>query len=126
MVCGKCGSRFMVDDSYSDVKVYKCWVCGDRLYVDHPKRSGSLVCSRCGDDLDTENGLGYCKDCSRILNIHVEPMMVRTYGETTCACGTTFIKKSPSQAFHAKDCRKRQAIMQAQLPLSIGAVALRP
>ena len=113
MICGKCGSPYMVDDSNSDIKVYKCWVCGDRLYVNHPKRSGSLVCSRCGDDLDTENEPGYCRACSRLLHTHVEPMMVRTYGETTCACGTVFIRKSPKQLFHAKDCRKRQVLLQA-------------
>ena len=118
MVCGKCGSPYMVDESYGDIKVYKCWVCGDRLYVDHPKRSGSLVCSRCGDNLDTENELGCCKDCLKLLNIHVEPMMVRTYGETTCACGTTFIRRSPRQLFHAKDCRKRQTLLQVNGHLS--------
>ena len=71
----------MVDDSDTGIKVYKCWACGNRVYVDHPKRSGSLVCSRCGDDLDTTDGLGYCKDCSRFLHIHAEPMMVRTHGD---------------------------------------------
>ncbi len=126
MVCGKCGSPYMVDESYSDIKVYKCWVCGDRLYVDHPKRSGTLVCSRCGDDLDTENGLGYCRACSRLLHIHVEPMMERTYGETTCACGTTFIRKSPRQLFHAKDCRKQQALLHVNRDRTVGTVVQGP
>jgi DNA-directed RNA polymerase subunit M/transcription elongation factor TFIIS len=113
MMCGKCGSSYMVDDSYEGVKVYKCWACGNRLYVDHPKRSGSLVCSRCGDDVDTENVLGYCRSCSTHLNPHVEQMLVRTYGESTCACGTTFVRRSPRQLFHAKECRKRQALLHA-------------
>jgi len=105
MVCTKCGFGHMIDDSHYDVKVYRCWVCGNRNYVDHPKRPGSFVCARCGDDADEENGLGYCKDCLKRLNIHVPRMNGRTYGETTCACGTTFVKKSPTQMFHAKHCR---------------------
>lgn len=105
MVCDKCGSPYMIDDSYYDIKVYKCWACGNRLYADHPKRSGSLICDRCGDDLDTENELGHCRACSRLPNTHVEPMMVRTYGESICACGTTFIRRSPRQQFHAKNGR---------------------
>lgn len=117
MLCDKCGSGYMVDDSYHDIKVYKCFACGNRLYADHPKRSGSLICSRCGDDLDAENGLGYCKACSRLLSTRVEPMIERTYGETTCACGVTFLRKSPRQQFHAKDCRKRL------LPLVVGKVS---
>ena len=72
----------MVDDSYSDIKVYKCWVCGDRLYVDHPKRRGSLVCSRCGDDKDAKNKLGYCNNCLKLLNINLERTQGRNYGET--------------------------------------------
>ena len=123
MVCGKCGSGCMVDDSYSDIKVYKCWVCGNRLYVDHPKRWGSFVCSRCGDDMDTENELGYCKACVKLLNVDVERMTERTYGETTCVCGTTFIRKSPRQLFHAKDCRKRLAPLQVERHLGAGSRA---
>ena len=112
MVCDKCGTGHMIDDSYFDIKVYKCWVCGNRLYVDHPKKRGSLVCYRCGDDIDTENELGYCKGCLKLLNIRVEPIKERTYGETTCACGTTFIRKRPRHLFHAKDCRKRPTALQ--------------
>ena len=118
MVCSKCGSGYMVDDSYSDVKVYKCLVCGNRLYVDHPKRLGSLICSRCGDGMDTENELGYCNKCLNLLNVDAERMKERTYGETTCACGATFIRKSPRQQFHAKDCRKRLAPLQAERHLT--------
>jgi len=120
MVCGKCGSSCMVDDSYREINVYKCWICGDRLYVDHPKRSGSLVCSRCGDDTDVKNELGYCKACSRLLKVNVEPMKVRTYGEMTCACGTTFIRKSPRQLFHARNCRMRTVAPRVEQHLSIG------
>jgi hypothetical protein len=126
MACGKCGSQYMVDDSYRDIKVFKCWVCGNRLYVDHPRRSGSLVCSRCGDDRDTENELGYCEGCLKLLNIHVERMTVRTYGETSCACGTTFIRNSPRQLFHAKDCRKRPATLRVERTPTIGTVVQGP
>lgn len=112
MVCDKCGSMYMVDDSDRDIRVYKCWVCGNRLYVDYPKRDGSLVCSRCGHDMDTENELGYCSNCVKLLNLNVERLKDRTYGETRCACGKTFIKKSPTQMFHAKDCRRRQTLFQ--------------
>ena len=107
MVCGKCASPYMLDDSQGDIRVYKCWVCGNRLYVDYPQRLGSLVCFRCGDAVDTKNELGYCAGCLKLLDIRGEPMKVRTYGETTCACGTTFIKKSPRQLFHTQACRKR-------------------
>ena len=112
IVCDKCGSGFMVDDSDRDIRVYKCWVCGNRLYIDYPKRDGSLVCSRCGNDMDTENELGYCTKCVKGLNLNVERLKERTYGETRCACGKTFIKKSPTQVFHAKDCRGRWAPLQ--------------
>jgi len=112
MVCDKCGSGYMIDDSYTDIKVYKCWVCGNRIYVDHPKRSGSLVCARCGDDLDAKDELGYCGHCLKLLHPNVEPMKERTYGETTCACGKTFTRKSPTQAFHAKECKRRLTPLQ--------------
>jgi hypothetical protein len=107
MVCGKCGSPYMLDDSCSDIKVYKCWACGNRLYVDHPKRRGSLTCSRCGGDMDTENKLGCCAACMKLLNIHAVRTKGRTYGETMGARGTTFIRKSPAQLLHNRDCRKR-------------------
>ena len=123
MVCGKCGSGYMVDDSHNDIEVYKCWVCGNRLYVDYPKRSGSLVCSRCGDDMVTENELGYCENCLKPLNVNVERMKERTYGETTCACGMTFIRKSPRQQFHARDCRKRLAPLQVERHWGTGSPA---
>ena len=74
MLCDKCGFGYMVDDSYHDIKVYKCWVCGNRIYLDHLRRRGSLVCSRCGADMDRQNELGYCKDCLKLLNIDPERM----------------------------------------------------
>ena len=126
MICGKCGSQHMVDESYGDIEVYKCWTCGDRVYADHPKRSGSLVCSRCGDGMDTENELGYCKNCLKLLNIHVGRMKVRTYGETTCVCGATFIRKAPRQLFHTKDCRKRQSLLQMAPHLTVETVIQAP
>ncbi|HVN25938.1 MAG TPA: hypothetical protein VMT71_18365 [Syntrophorhabdales bacterium] len=107
MLCDKCKSGYMVDDSHYDVKVFKCWVCGNRFYPDHPKRQGDLVCSRCGEDLEPGNHSGYCKNCLKYVNLNAEPMKERTYGQTTCACGTIFIRKSPRQMFHSKDCRKR-------------------
>jgi hypothetical protein len=107
MVCDKCGFGYMIDDSYFDVKVFKCWVCGNRLYIDYPRRWGSLVCSRCGNDMTEENELGYCRECMKLLNVHMGRLKGRTYGESVCACGTTFVRKSPTQMFHSKDCRKR-------------------
>ena len=109
MICNKCGFGHMVDDSHYDIKVYKCWVCGNRIYVDHPKRWGSFVCSRCGNDVDEENELGYCKDCLKLLAIHVDRVKGRTYGETVCACGTPFIRRSPTQMFHSKSCRNQRS-----------------
>ena len=107
MVCDKCGFGYMVDDSHRDIKVFKCWVCGNRLYVDHPKRRGALVCARCGDVIDEENELNYCAECLRLLAAHTGRMHRRTYGESICRCGAIFVRKSPTQAFHSKDCRKR-------------------
>ena len=109
MLCNKCGFGHMIDDSHFDVKVYKCWTCGNRLYVDHPKRRGSLVCSRCGCDVEEENELSYCRDCLKLLSIHVYRVRGRTYGETVCTCGTTFIRRSPTQTFHSKDCRNHRS-----------------
>jgi hypothetical protein len=107
MVCEKCGFGHMIDDSYFDIRVYKCWVCGNRRYVDYPKRWGSLVCARCGNDMDEENELGYCGSCLKLLNIHMGRLKGRTYGESVCKCGTVFVRKSPTQMFHSKDCRRR-------------------
>ncbi len=124
MECSKCGSGSMVDDSYSDIRVYKCLVCGNRLYVDHPKRLGSFVCCRCGENMETENELGYCKECLKHLKVIIAPVKERTYGETTCVCGATFIRKSPRQQFHAKDCRKRLAPFHVEPHLRGAVTAL--
>jgi len=107
MICHKCGFGPMVDDSHHDIKVFKCWVCGDRIYSDHPKRSGALVCSRCGSDMDEKNALSLCKNCLSVPGIHGDHMKWRTYGETVCVCGMPFMRKSPTQLFHSKECRKR-------------------
>ncbi len=69
VACEKCGVGDMVDDSYGGVEVYRCWVCGNRIYAGYPKRHGGLVCSRCGNRRHEENELGYCEDCLKLLNI---------------------------------------------------------
>ena len=107
MICQKCGCGHMVDDSRHDIKVFKCFVCGDRIYPDHPKRSGAFVCSRCLNEIAETNPLGLCNDCSRSLGLHADRLKGRSYGRTTCACGMTFTRKSPTQLFHSKECRKR-------------------
>ncbi len=107
MVCCKCGSGYMVDDSHRDIRVLKCWACGYRIYPGHPKKSGSLVCTRCGSDINEENALSLCNDCLSLFNIHAEGLKGRTYGESVCACGKTFMRNSPTQLFHSKTCRKR-------------------
>jgi len=107
MICHKCGSGYMVDDSYRDIEVLRCWLCGERIYPGHPKRSGLLVCSRCGDELDEANPAGLCTNCSRDHGMDTEWLKERSYGETVCICGATFIRKSPRQHFHSPACRKR-------------------
>jgi len=114
MICQKCGFGHMVDDSHHGIRVFKCWVCGDRIYPDHPKRSGALVCSRCGSDMDEKNELGLCKDCVSLLDIHADRLKGRNYGETICACGMRFTRKSPTQLFHSKECRNRVMTAQAE------------
>ena len=112
MICQKCGFGYMVDDSHHDIRVFKCWLCGDRIYPDYPKRSGALICSRCGSDMDEENALNLCTDCVSLLNVHAHHLKGRTYGESVCACGTRFTRSSPTQLFHSKACRKR--VLKAQ------------
>jgi hypothetical protein len=104
----------MVDDSHHDIKVFKCWVCGDRIYPDHPKRSGARVCSRCGSDMDEKNALSLCRNCLSLFDTHAERLKGRNYGETVCICGKTFTRKSPTQLFHSRECRKRVVTVQAQ------------
>jgi formylmethanofuran dehydrogenase subunit E len=72
MICHKCGFGHMVDDSHHDIRAFKCWVCGDRIYPDHAKRSGALVCSRCGGDMYEKNALNLCENCLNLLNIHAD------------------------------------------------------
>ncbi len=109
MICNKCGFGQMVDDSHYDIKVYKCWACGNRIYLDHPKRWGFLVCSRCGNDVDESNEFGYCKECLRLLSIHDARIKGRSYGKTVCACGAIFTRRSPTQTFHSKRCRNHRS-----------------
>jgi hypothetical protein len=114
MICHKCGFGHMVDDSHHEIGVFKCWACGDRIYPDHPKRSGALICSRCGSDMDEKNALSLCKNCLSLLNIHADRLKGRNYGETVCDCGTTFTRKSPTQLFHSKECRERVLTVSAK------------
>ncbi len=107
MVCDKCGFGYMLDDSHRDIQVFKCWVCGNRVYVGHPKRRGAIICARCGDEVEEQNQFCYCDDCLKLLNLQATRMHGRTYGETVCKCGATFIRRSPTQVFHSRDCRKR-------------------
>jgi hypothetical protein len=104
MVCDKCGVGLMVNDNHRDILAYRCWVCGNRIYVGHPKRCGAFVCSRCGGDIDEENELSLCRDCIKLLKIPLGRMKVRTYGEAICVCGKKFTRKSPTQRFHSKQC----------------------
>ena len=106
MICLKCGFGYMVDDSHRDIKSLKCWVCGERIYPGYPKRSGALVCSRCGEEMDEKNASSLCKNCLRNIDMHAERLRGRNYGETICVCGATFTKKSPTQHFHSRECRK--------------------
>ena len=84
MVCQKCTTGLMVDDSHHDIKVIKCVACGERVYAGYPKRWGALVCTRCGIDLNAPNRLTLCPACHNVLGIRVRPLKGRTYGETTC------------------------------------------
>ena len=72
MICEKCGVGYMIDDTSREVEVCRCWVCGNRIYAGYPKRSGSLVCARCGDLRHEENDFGYCEACTRLLAVSVE------------------------------------------------------
>ena len=67
MVCEKCGVGHMIDDTFGQVEAYRCWVCGNRIYVGYPKRSGSCVCSRCGDIRNEENGFDCCEACVALI-----------------------------------------------------------
>ena len=107
MICQKCGCAHMVDDSLHDIKVFRCCVCGDRIYPDHPKRYGAFARFHCGSEMAEKNPLGLCNDCLKPLGLHAERLKGRHYGQTTCACGMTFTRTSPTQLFHSKECRDR-------------------
>ena len=94
MLCDKCGLGCMFDDSQYDIRVYKCWACGNRIYLDYPKRRGSLVCSRCDNDIAEDNGLGYCKDCVKLLGIHVDRVKISAKRDSVRA-RSKFIRRSP-------------------------------
>ena len=74
MVCEKCGVGYMIDDTFGQVEACRCWVCGNRIYSGYPKRSGSLICSRCGDARNGENDFGYCEACMRLYAGPVQRM----------------------------------------------------
>lgn len=63
MLCEKCGMPHMIEDFTSEVEVYRCWVCGNRIYVNHPMCGGFLTCSRCGGPIGEKNVLTYCRKC---------------------------------------------------------------
>lgn len=69
MLCDKCGTPHMIEDSTPQIEVYRCWVCGNRMYVNHPKRSGLLTCSKCGGTIEEKNALNYCRKCWEGLQI---------------------------------------------------------
>jgi DNA-directed RNA polymerase subunit RPC12/RpoP len=110
MICDKCGANAIVDDSYMDIRVYKCWVCGNRIYVDYPRRIGSLICMRCGDDMEGENEFNLCPKCLVLLKMGKTRMKKRTYGESDCVCGIHFVRKSPTQVFCSSECKKKAHI----------------
>jgi len=124
MTCHKCGCGYMIDDSYHDIRVFRCWVCGERIYLEYPKRSGSRVCCRCNNDLGEENALSLCKDCVTVLDMHPERLR-RGYGRTVCLCGTRFMRKSPTQLFHSTECRKRMMTLQPEQKKEAGFSSLR-
>jgi hypothetical protein len=63
MLCDKCGTPHMVEDSTSNIEVYRCWVCGNRMYANHPKRDGAQACRKCGGTVEEANILNYCRSC---------------------------------------------------------------
>ena len=74
------------------------------------KSPGTAIVGKIVDtllDMDEENELGYCRNCLKPLNLRGVHMALRTYGDAVCRCGTTFIKMSPRQLFHSRDCRQR-------------------
>ena len=69
MLCDKCGTPHMVEDGTSNVEVYRCWVCGNRMYRNHPRRSGVRACRKCGGTVEETNVLNYCRTCWEGLQI---------------------------------------------------------
>lgn len=53
----------MINDSTSEIEVYRCWMCGNRRYVNHPKRIGVVNCVKCGGLIEESNVLNYCRKC---------------------------------------------------------------
>jgi predicted nucleic acid-binding Zn-ribbon protein len=81
--CPKCG-----DETYRDARdqtIHYCPMCGWRYY---PR-------------IDIAESIQDHKE-----KIHSTKIHNRTYGEIKCPCGVMFTRKSPSQEFHTKKCRK--------------------
>lgn len=107
MICSKCGHG-MIQDLFEREQVFKCWVCGNREYVGCSKRIGTDACVKCGDPVETNDGPQYCSACLKFIHIG-DTCADRTYGEALCRCGTIFIRKSPTQTYHSRNCRNQFA-----------------
>jgi predicted nucleic acid-binding Zn-ribbon protein len=82
------------------------------------------TCPKCGDATwpdPRDSTIHYCPTCGwryyPRVNVaeekqdHIEKMKSyklegRRYGEYKCPCGVVFLRKSPSQEFHTRACRK--------------------
>ena len=69
MQCDKCGMPDMINDSAPDIEVYRCWMCGNRMYANHPKSIGVLNCVKCGQPIKESNVFNYCKECLEGLKV---------------------------------------------------------
>jgi hypothetical protein len=74
--------------------------------------------------MDEKNALSLCKNCLSLLNIHAGRLKGRNYGEIVCVCGTTFIRKSPTQLFHSKEWRNRATAGSAEQKRSTNRLQL--
>lgn len=103
MICLKCDHE-MVKDEFDGVNVFKCWCCGNRIYMDYLPRIGVEACVKCGDPIKPGNGIQYCPECMKFIHSGNTCLANRTYGETVCRCGIVFVRKTPTQTYHSKDC----------------------
>ena len=70
IACGKCGYGWMIADSDYGIKVLRCWVCGNRVYPDYPKKRGGLVCTECGESMRKKNDLDLCTKCLKYFGMY--------------------------------------------------------